>query len=158
MAGASSSSGTRRGPTTLRWPPSTGATSKHRGSTPHIIAGVATLAGPFDFLPLDGPSTREAFGNWPRLAETQPVNAVTPDAPPFLLITGDSDRTVYPRNSKRLAERLKDVGAEVRLMVIPGLGHTDVLTALARPLRWRAPVLEAVTDFFRSLQASANRS
>jgi acetyl esterase/lipase len=128
------------------------------GLDPGVIAGVATLAGPFDFLPLDGPSTREAFGHWPRLGETQPVNAVTAGAPPFLLITGDADRTVYPRNSQRLAERLKAVGVQARLMVLPGLGHADVVTALARPLRWRAPVLKAVISFFGSLQASANRS
>jgi acetyl esterase/lipase len=128
------------------------------GLEPRLIAGVAALAGPFDFLPLDGPSTREAFGHWPNLAETQPVNAVTRHAPPFLLITGNADRTVYPRNSKRLAERLKAAGVEARLVILKGLGHADVLTALARPLRWRAPVLEAVTDFFRDLQASAKRS
>lgn len=129
-----------------------------KGLDPGVIAGVAALAGPFDFLPLDGPATREAFGHWPNLAETQPVNEVTRAAPPFLLITGDSDRTVYPRNSERLAERLRAAGVEARLMVLKGLGHTDVLTAIARPLRWRAPVLDAVTGFFGSLQASANRS
>lgn len=43
-------------------------------------------------------------------------------------------------------------------MVLKGLGHTDVLTAIARPLRWRAPVLEAVTGFFAERQARANRS
>jgi acetyl esterase/lipase len=128
------------------------------GLKPGVIAGVAALAGPFDFLPLDGPSTREAFGNWPDLQETQPVNAVTSRAPPFLIITGDEDRTVYPRNSKRLAERLKEAGVEARLVVLKGLGHADVLTALARPLRWRAPVLETVIGFFRQRQASAKRS
>lgn len=130
----------------------------HHGVDPGVIAGVAALAGPFDFLPLDGPSTREAFGHWPDLAETQPVNAVSSAAPPFLLITGDSDRTVYPRNSMRLSERLRAAGVEARLVVFEGLGHADVLTALARPLRWRAPVLEAVTDFFGERQASAKRS
>ena len=75
-----------------------------QGSTPDVMAGVAVLAGPFDFLPLDDPSTIAAFSQWPDLPETQPVNAVTPDAPPFLLITGDADTTVYPRNSKRLAD------------------------------------------------------
>lgn len=128
------------------------------GLDPGIIAGVAALSGPFDFLPLDGPSTREAFGYWPDLEETQPVNAVSPAAPPFLLITGDADRTVYPRNSKRLAERLREEGVEARLVTLEGLGHADVLTAIARPLRWRAPVLEAVTSFFRERQASAKRS
>ena len=128
------------------------------GLDPGVIAGVAALAGPFDFLPLDGPSTRAAFGQWPDLEETQPVNAVTPAAPPFLLITGDADRTVYPRNSRNLAERLERAGVEARLVILEGLGHADVLTALAWPLRWRAPVLEAVTGFFRDVQASAKRS
>jgi acetyl esterase/lipase len=127
------------------------------GLDPGVIAGVAALAGPFDFLPLDGPATREAFGNWPRLAETQPVNAVTAAAPPFLLITGDADRTVYPRNSQRLADRLKAAGARARLVVLKGLGHTDVLTAIARPLRWRAPVLKDITGFFRDVHESASR-
>jgi acetyl esterase/lipase len=128
------------------------------GLDPGVIAGVAAMSGPFDFLPLDGPSTREAFGHWPDLEETQPVNAVTASAPPFLLITGNADRRVYPRNSERLAERLRQAGVEVRLMILDGLGHADVLTAIARPLRWRAPVLETVTGFFRGLQASAKRS
>ena len=128
------------------------------GLDPGVISGVAALSGPFDFLPLDGPSTREAFGRWPDLAETQPVNAVTSAAPPFLLITGGSDRTVYPRNSERLAERLREAGVEARLMILEGLGHADVLTAISRPLRWRAPVLDAVTGFFAELQASAKRS
>lgn len=128
------------------------------GLTPAVVSAVAVLSGPFDFLPLDGPATRNAFGHWADLAETQPVNAVTPAAPPFLLVTGDKDRTVYPRNSERLAERLREHGVEARLIVLEGLGHADVLTAIARPLRWRAPVLEAVTGFFREVQASAKRS
>ena len=129
-----------------------------QGLSPAIIGGVAALAGPFDFLPLDGPSTIAAFGQWPDLAETQPVNWVSPEAPPFLLITGSDDRTVYPRNSERLAARLGEAGVPIQLIVLPGLGHSDVLTALSRPLRWRAPVLEAVTSFFRDPQASAKRS
>jgi len=128
------------------------------GLDPGIISGIAVLAGPFDFLPLDGPATREAFGHWPDLPETQPVNWVSPASPPFLLITGADDRTVYPRNSERLSARLRENGMEARLIVIAGLGHTDVLTALARPLRWRAPVLAEITRFFRALQASAKRS
>ena len=128
------------------------------GLTPDVIGGVAALAGPFDFLPLDDPATIAAFGHWPHPGETQPVNAVTPAAPPFLLITGEADRTVYPRNSQRLAARLRDSGVAAELLVLDGLGHADVLTAIARPLRWRAPVLEEVSRFFLASQASANRS
>jgi len=50
------------------------------------------------------------------------------------------------------------VGAQAQVVILEGLGHADVLTALSWPLRWRAPVLDDVTSFFRALQASAKRS
>ena len=128
------------------------------GVDPAVIAGVATLSGPFEFLPLDDPATIAAFGQVKDLAATQPVNAVSNGAPPFLLLTGDRDRTVYPRNSQRLAARLAEAGVTAKLVLYEGLGHVDVLTALARPLRWRAPVLDDIKAFFASLQASAKRS
>lgn len=117
------------------------------------IAGVAALAGPFDFLPLSGPATVAAFSSWPNLAETQPVNAVTPDAPPFLLVTGDADSTVYPRNSEALAKRLTEAGVPNRLVLYAGLGHAALVLALSRPLRWRAPVLDDVESFFKTIAA-----
>ncbi|WP_421695633.1 alpha/beta hydrolase [Aestuariivirga sp.] len=123
-----------------------------------VIGGVATLAGPFDFLPLSGRAAVGAFGQWPVPAQTQPINYVSPGAPPFLLIAGNKDRTVSPRNSQRLADRLRAVGTEAKLVTLEGLGHADVLTVIARPLRWRAPVLSEITGFFRSLQAREKRS
>ena len=130
----------------------------HYGLDPGIVGGVAALAGPFDFLPLDDPATIAAFGQWRNLEETQPVDMVAEGAPPFLLITGDADQTVYPRNSQQLAARLKEAGARADLVIHQGLSHTDVLTAIAWPLRWRAPVLDEITGFFHALQASAKRS
>jgi acetyl esterase/lipase len=128
------------------------------GLNQDVIAGVATLAGPFDFLPFDDPSTIAAFGQWPDLHETQPVNAVTGEAPPFLLMTGDSDKTVYPRNSRRLAAKLEEAGTRQRLIEYPGISHAEILLALSRPLRWRAPVLEDIRKFFEGLQTAAKRS
>ena len=128
------------------------------GLEPNVIAGVAALAGPFDFLPLDDPSTIAAFGHWPVAEETQPVQFTGAHAPPFLLISGSNDRTVSPRNSKVLCERLRESGVEAKVVEFDGLGHADVLTALARPLRWRAPVLREISSFFRARQASAKRS
>lgn len=128
------------------------------GLGPGVIGGVAVLAGPFDFLPLDDPSTIAAFGHWPAAEETQPVQFAGSHAPPFLLISGNRDRTVSPRNSRALAERLRRHGVEAKVVEFDGLSHADVLTALARPLRWRAPVLREISGFFRARQASAKRS
>jgi acetyl esterase/lipase len=129
-----------------------------QGVDPRIIAGVATLAGPFDFLPLDDSSTIAAFGQAADAAATQPVNAVTASAPPFLLLTGDADKTVYPRNSKRLAAKLEAAGASPRLIEYPGLGHIGILLSLSRPFRWHAPVLADIRTFFEAIQASSKRS
>lgn len=128
------------------------------GLQPDVIAGVAALAGPFDFLPLDDPATIAAFGQWPEPEETQPIHFAGDHAPPFLLISGSRDRTVSPRNSQELAARLRVSGVEAKVVEFDGLSHADVLTALARPLRWRAPVLSEISSFFRALQASAKRS
>ena len=67
---------------------------------PSGIRGVATMAGPFDFLPLDTAATIATFGDVADLTTTQPINFVRSDSPPFLLLTGASDTTVYPKNSR----------------------------------------------------------
>ena len=75
------------------------------------IRGVIGLAGPYDFLPLASPATVASFGRTPHLEATQPLRFVRPDAPPMLLLTGDSDTTVKPRNSLALAKAMTAAGA-----------------------------------------------
>jgi acetyl esterase/lipase len=112
------------------------------------LKAVALMAGPYDFLPLDVTSTIDAFGAEKDLAVTQPINHARTDAPPFLLLSGDADQTVKPRNGRKLAERLKAVGAEAQTKEYAGLTHVGIMLALAKPLRGRAPVLRDVADFF----------
>ncbi|MGX7896234.1 alpha/beta hydrolase [Tsuneonella sp. HG222] len=97
------------------------------------IKGVAALAGPADFYPFDNPSAVAAFGHVADPASTQPISFARADAPPALLLTGDADTTVKPRNSRVLAVRLAALGADARLVEIPGLGHNQVVMHLARP-------------------------
>lgn len=115
------------------------------------VRGFAGLAGPYDFLPLDDASTIAAFGAWPRAAETQPISHAAPGAPPILLVHGEGDTRVKPRNSRKLAGLLRAAGSQVRLKVYPDLGHVGVLTALAKPFRRRAPVLADVAQFAREV-------
>lgn len=111
------------------------------------IRGLAGLAGPFDFLPLDDSATIAAFGAWPRPAETQPTSHAAPGAPPALLLHGADDLRVKPRNSRKLAALLDSAGSDVRLKLYPRLGHIGILTALARPFRRQAPVLADLAAF-----------
>jgi len=123
------------------------------GADRAAIRGVAGLAGPYDFLPLDDASTIAAFGRWPRPAETQPTSHAAPGAPPALLLHGDADTRVKPRNSRKLAGLLQAAGSDVELKLYPGLGHAGILTALAIPFRRRAPVLGDVASFARQVTA-----
>jgi acetyl esterase/lipase len=116
------------------------------GATGLVRAAIG-LAGPYDFLPFDSPVTERTFGDAPDLPATQPVNHVSADAPPFLLITGDADTTVRPRHSESLATRLRAAGGEAELILYPGISHTGPLKALARPFRSHAPVLRDIAAF-----------
>lgn len=113
------------------------------------VRAAVGLAGPYDFLPFDVPASQEAFGRWPRPAETQPVSFASADDPPVLLLTGDDDATVRPRNSLALAERLKAAGGRAETKVYRGVDHTEIVAAFSRPFRGRAPVLEDAAAFFR---------
>ncbi|MDP1618083.1 alpha/beta hydrolase [Phenylobacterium sp.] len=120
------------------------------GVDPARIRAVAGLAGPYDFLPLEGRTTQAVFGAAGDLAATQPVHQVRSGAPPVFLATGDSDTVVLPRNTEALANALRQNGVTVETEIYPDLGHAGVLLALSRPLRGRAPVLEEMTAFLKA--------
>ena len=117
------------------------------GSGRAAIRGFAGLAGPYDFLPLDGPVTIAAFGGWPVPAETQPIHFAGPGDPPALLLTGTNDDMVRPGNSTALAARLEAAGVPTTVRRYPGIGHVGIVTALARPFRRKAPVLNDLAAF-----------
>lgn len=121
------------------------------GADRSAIAGWVGLAGPYDFLPLDTPSTRGAFGNAPDLAATQPINFAGEGDPPALLLHGSVDTTVKPRQSSRLAARLEAAGVPVRHIVYEGIGHTRIMTALSRWTRGSAPSLADIENFAREV-------
>jgi len=117
------------------------------GVDPRTIRAAALLAAPLDFYPFTEARGRDALGQWPRPAETQPISFARPDAPPMFLAAGTADTIVRPRNSKALAARLQALGAPVELKLYPGKDHVDLAKALSRPFRATAPVLADSTDF-----------
>jgi len=117
------------------------------------IRGVVGLAGPYDFLPFDVDATRNAFGRAPDTALTQPVHFARADAPPMLLLWGDADTTVGPRNLQALERAMQTVGGRVETRTYPGVNHVDIMLALSRPLRGRAPTLADVTTFAERVTA-----
>jgi len=117
------------------------------GAERRAVRGFVGLAGPYDFAPFDVAESQAAFGQWPRPEETQPVTWAGAGDPPALLMVGDKDDTVRPRNSESLAAKLRAGGAEAEIRHYPRLGHAGLLTSIARPLRGKAPVLADMAAF-----------
>jgi acetyl esterase/lipase len=114
------------------------------------IKGVIGLAGGYDFLPLTTDSSKIALGQWPRLAETQPITYARADAPQMLLMSGDADTVVKPRNSKSLNAKINELGGRSELKIYPGVDHADIVMAIARPFRAKAPVIADVMGFINA--------
>lgn len=117
------------------------------------LRAVACISGPFDFFPFDGPISQRVFGAADKPLETQPIEYVRADLPPFFLATGERDRIVYPRNSVALAEKLRLAGNRVSEKHYGKLEHILPMLALGRPLRSIAPVLPDLKAFLASALA-----
>ncbi|MEO8670618.1 MAG: alpha/beta hydrolase [Tahibacter sp.] len=119
---------------------------------PRDIAGVIGVAGPYDFLPLTEADLVDLFGNDPaEQQQSQPVNFIDGDEPPFLLLHGNADTTVWPRNSESLARALRLRGVRADLKRYDHIGHSGILVALSRLLRGKAATLADTLEFIRSL-------
>jgi acetyl esterase/lipase len=119
---------------------------------PTELAGVIGLAGPYDFLPLTEHKIKQALGppaGWP---QTQPINFVSGDEPPFLLIQGDADTRVDPGNTPRFAARLRAQGDAVTEIIVPGVGHVGLVNGFYSA-RW-SPVLAQSVDWIRRPRAN----
>jgi acetyl esterase/lipase len=80
---------------------------------------------------------------------TQPINFVDAQAPPMLLVTGTDDMVVRPRNTQRLASRLREAGVPVREMLYPGLGHIQIVLGLSSRLRGGSTLPDDIGAFMR---------
>ncbi len=117
------------------------------------IKGLIGLAGPYDFLPLTEPNVIALFSTEKDLAMTQPINYVKPTAatsiPPILLLHGDADKRVYPKNSINLTRELRAAGAQVEFDLLPGIDHISIIAKFTRVLRGDGKVVDRVDQFIR---------
>lgn len=119
------------------------------GVDPKSVKAMAGLSGPYDFLPIASDITQRIFGAADDLPSTQPLAYVRPDSPPAFLATGAADDMVWPKNTIALARKLRDAGVPVEERHYDGVDHVNMVLALSRPLRGRAPVLDEMTEFLR---------
>ena len=127
------------------------------GMRPRQLAGAIGLAGPYDFLPLKDNDFIDMFGSTHAAQlRSQPVHYVDGDEPPMLLMQGDTDKIVWPRNAQSLARALQARHEPVTLKMYPGIGHFALLFSLSRPLRYKSPALEDTLQFIHAHPAAAH--
>jgi acetyl esterase/lipase len=118
------------------------------GEQPSMLRGWIGLAAPYDFIPIDDDDIKPAFLYPDTPPDSQPINHLGKTKVPALLLTGGADKTVDPvRNTQQLAEKLRARGVPVQTETFDGVGHAMMVGSFARPLRFRAPVVERVVGF-----------
>ncbi len=123
------------------------------GVEDNFIKGVVGLSGPYDFFPWTSDSTRNAFGHVTAPATTQPVAHVRGDKAAMLLLTGDADTTVKPRNTHALAKALADAGMPNEPVVLSGVDHSGTVMKLAAPFSRDRRVLDPALAFLAAQTA-----
>jgi acetyl esterase/lipase len=120
------------------------------------LAGAIGLAGPYDFLPITDPDIIPIFAV-PDQQATQPIDHVDGHNPPLFLADGADDKTVLPRNTVRLAAKVRAAGGPVTERIYPDIAHVGMVIAIAPLFRGKAPVLRDVLDFIRRTDATSAR-
>jgi acetyl esterase/lipase len=121
------------------------------GLKPSMLRGWIGLAGPYDFLPIDNEDVKPVFFFPNSPLDSQPINHISRQSPPALLIASKDDKVVNPtRNTGGLAARLRTDGVPVRELYFSRTSHATLVAAMSRPLRGLAPVLDDVVDFIQA--------
>lgn len=88
-----------------------------------------------------------------RLPLASPVSHVNPRSPPMLLIAGMGDRIVPVEQSIQMAARLREVGVDYDLLLMPGVDHSFIG---ATPSATREATLRALRATFAFIDRSVS--
>ena len=149
-------------------PPHTLTGDPDLAKVPYQVTAGLSWYGPCDFQDIslfnhdDRPNFRNRFA--PRILgeakltaeektqlhrEMSPLNYLTKDSPPLLMIQGDKDTTIPVKHAHRMAQEAKKLNAPVKTLIIKNAGHNwRSVDAPITPTR--ADIIRASIDFFLS--------
>ncbi len=116
------------------------------GAEKSWIRGTIGISGPYDFLPMTDPEVIAVFSKTDA-ASTQPIHFIEGRQPPMLLVTGDADTTVLPRNAYNVEKKLRALDSPVEVHTYPGVAHIGIILSLTRLFRYKAPLLDDIARF-----------
>jgi len=117
------------------------------GGSRKWLAGMIGLAGPYDFLPFTDDDIKDIFGPPARYESTQPINHIDGQNPPMLLLHGEDDLSVFPKNTRNLAKKISAAGGTVEVVIYPKLSHSWIVATLSTLLQKQSDVMSHTRDF-----------
>ena len=111
------------------------------------IKGFIGLAGPYDFLPLTKPYQQAVFAPPSKYPESQPINFVDGQEPPLLLLYGNNDKIIKPRDIQNLSAKVAAIGGSVTSHYYDDIDHISILSALSIPKQNSQSVLNDIIRF-----------
>jgi acetyl esterase/lipase len=98
------------------------------------LRGMIGMAGPYDFMPITDPTLRAVFAPPEKFEQSQPIFFVDGRNPPLLLIHGEDDEAVWVKNTRSLAQAVRDAGGPVDTLVYDKMSHSCAVAALSNPM------------------------
>jgi acetyl esterase/lipase len=115
------------------------------------LRGFVGVAGPYAFDPLAYRSTKPIFSGLADTDQARPITFVGGEEIAALLLHGTDDRTVFPKNSREFAARIREEGGDVTLLEYDDTGHIKIILSFAAIFRGRDTVYEDTIVFLKSL-------
>lgn len=104
------------------------------GEAEPIIAAAMPVSGLFHLAPLVRTFVNKAVGmEAGDASRLSPVTWSPPDDLPVTLVVGGDESSEYHRQSRMLAEAWAAMGAETKIIVMPGANHFTVIAPFADP-------------------------
>lgn len=117
------------------------------GGSRQWLKGMIGLAGPYDFLPFTDADIIDTFSPPSGYAATQPINHVDGKNPPMLLMHGEDDTSVFPKNTRNFANKIKTAGGLAETVFYPKLSHSWIVATLSTTLQKQSDVMHYTKDF-----------
>lgn len=95
-----------------------------------MVNAAIALSAPVGIVPLKREPYISIFPNR-MTGKDAPLNNVSANVPPILMVTGLNDTTVLPANAITMTDALKNAGADVSLFTYADLDHVDTVKFLA---------------------------
>ena len=101
--------------------------------------------------------TPKASAEYKAAWAASPINYVSKDDPPMLLVHGDADRTVPFNQSELMEAALRKAGVPVQLIRIEGGDHGPTFPGAKNPPDYKAAMVKWFDEHLRKGSSSSNR-